>query len=109
MPGVAEINKVITAIRSYDLNSLKKKVKLLALHGNLSPSEQRNVFSLAGRNEVKVVISTNVAEASVTIPDVKSEINLNSKFIESYTSNIFLFSGQRSDRQLSGERNGFRQ
>jgi HrpA-like RNA helicase len=70
MPGVAEINKVITAIRSYDSHALKKKVKLLALHGNLSPSEQRNVFALAGRNEVKVVISTNVAEASVTIPDV---------------------------------------
>ena len=48
----------------------KTSVLLLPLHSNLSPAEQKRVFVPARRNEIKVVISTNIAEASVTIPDV---------------------------------------
>lgn len=48
-------------------------LKLFALHGNLSPSEQREVFipiSNKHTNILKIVLATNVAEASITIPDV---------------------------------------
>jgi hypothetical protein len=41
-------------------------------HGNLSPADQKRVFEIARRNELKIVVSTNVAEASVTLPDVKN-------------------------------------
>ena len=39
-------------------------------HGNLSPIEQKSVFEVARKGELKIVVSTNVAEASVTLPDV---------------------------------------
>ena len=39
-------------------------------HGNLSPMEQKSVFEVARKGELKIVVSTNVAEASVTLPDV---------------------------------------
>ena len=42
----------------------------MALHGNLSPSDQKTVFVPARSKELKIVVATNVAEASVTIPDV---------------------------------------
>jgi len=74
MPGVGEINKVLMALQSYETNarsdSRKLSLKLLALHGNLPPNEQKKVFLPAHKGELKIVISTNVAEASVTIPDV---------------------------------------
>jgi len=71
MPGVPEINKLAKLLQQhYRQDSSAPRLKILPLHGNLSPSEQKVVFTDAGRNEIKVVISTNVAEASVTIPDV---------------------------------------
>ena len=41
---------------------------LLPLHGGLQPREQNVVFRRA-QNAVKVILSTNVAETSITIPD----------------------------------------
>ena len=74
MPGLQEITRIINMLQSSlggkDPMINGKKVKLMPLHGSLSPSEQRKVFQVAARNEIKVVVSTNVAEASVTIPDV---------------------------------------
>ena len=43
---------------------------VLPLHGSLPPSEQARVFAAAPRGVTKIVLSTNVAEASVTINDV---------------------------------------
>lgn len=73
MPGVPEINKVIRLLESI-WESVKTNsspiLKIMPLHGNLSPSDQKKVFDVARRNELKIVFSTNVAEASVTLPDV---------------------------------------
>lgn len=48
---------------------------VLPLHGNLSPADQKKVTSSAQKEKAnpsmrKIIISTNVAEASVTIPDI---------------------------------------
>lgn len=79
MPGVPEISKLARLLQSHWRDggsgsdgggSAVPRLKIMPLHGNLSPSEQKMVFSDAKRGELKVVIATNVAEASVTIPDV---------------------------------------
>lgn len=65
MPGVMEIRQCISELQSTALGS----VEILPLHANLSSAEQRRVFpSTAPRR--KIVVATNVAETSVTIPDV---------------------------------------
>ncbi|KAK4689764.1 ATP-dependent RNA helicase DHX57, partial [Tremellales sp. Uapishka_1] len=65
MPGVMEIRQCISELQSINLGS----VEIMALHANLSSAEQRRVFvSTAPRR--KIVVATNVAETSVTIPDV---------------------------------------
>ena len=46
------------------------EVVLLALHSTLPAAEQRRVFDTPPRHTRKVVLSTNIAETSVTIPDV---------------------------------------
>lgn len=67
-PGVGEIRQVIDAI-STSLRG-QSKVEILPLHANLSPDEQRKVFQPVRAGYRKIVVSTNVAETSITIPDV---------------------------------------
>ena len=44
--------------------------KICALHSALTPAEQREAFKTPGGDVRKIVVATNVAETSVTIPDV---------------------------------------
>lgn len=77
VPGVPEITKALNLIQTHlaiptstNNGRSSKRVKLFALHGGVSAADQQKVFRLANKDELKVVVSTNVAEASVTIPDV---------------------------------------
>ncbi|ODN98303.1 ATP-dependent RNA helicase A [Cryptococcus wingfieldii CBS 7118] len=65
MPGVMEIRQCITELERASLGS----VAIMPLHANLSSAEQRQVF-VATKPRRKIVVATNVAETSVTIPDV---------------------------------------
>ncbi|WRT67429.1 uncharacterized protein IL334_004400 [Kwoniella shivajii] len=65
MPGVMEIRQCINELQSSSLGP----VEIMALHANLSSAEQRTVF-LPTAPRRKIVVATNVAETSVTIPDV---------------------------------------
>lgn len=47
----------------------------LMLHSNLSPEDQQRVFDDPPRGHRKVVLSTNIAETSVTIDDIVFVIN----------------------------------
>ena len=70
MPGAFEIRKTIDAVealpeaRDYDV---------LPLHGELSPDAQDRAVSSGGRS--KVIVSTNVAETSITIEGVRVVID----------------------------------
>ncbi|SNX86353.1 probable Putative DEAH-box ATP-dependent helicase UM11114 [Melanopsichium pennsylvanicum] len=67
-PGVGEIRQAIDAV-STSLRG-QSKVEILPLHANLTPDEQRKVFQPVRAGYRKIVVSTNVAETSITIPDV---------------------------------------
>ena len=69
VPGLADIRDVCTLLkdsRQLDPNT----VKVLPLHSSLSSAEQQRVFQVPPTNIRKIVVSTNIAETSVTIPDV---------------------------------------
>ncbi|PNS19384.1 hypothetical protein CAC42_2561 [Sphaceloma murrayae] len=70
LPGVAEIDKTLAAIRR-----LSPKFYALPLHASLQPAEQRKVFPRAGTGRRKVIAATNVAETSITIEDVVAVID----------------------------------
>ncbi len=70
MPGAYEINKTIEECR---LTDLQEKLLLLPLYGDLPPEKQREVMDKA---EVrKVIVATNIAETSLTIPGVRHVID----------------------------------
>ena len=65
MPGMAEINAAISACRAA---SLRESVAMIPLHGELEPEQQDLAF--APNRLRKVIVSTNVAETSVTIDGI---------------------------------------
>lgn len=64
LPGVAEIKMTMDSIRG----RCGSDVAILPLHANLSNDDQKRVF--APTKQRKVVVATNVAETSITIPDI---------------------------------------
>jgi ATP-dependent helicase HrpB len=69
LPGKEEIRHATHAIESLHM----KDLTVLPLHGELPPDEQQNAFlPLEGR---KVILATNVAETSVTVPGVRFVID----------------------------------
>lgn len=72
MPGVAEISKLCRIVEQdaakHGLD--KNDLWLVPLHGSLSTTNQQRVFARAPRGVKKVVVSTNIAETSITVTDV---------------------------------------
>ena len=78
LPGLHEIFEFIDFIRDfYPSQWLTNHLELIPLHSSLSQDEQdkafRNVAFMKGRR--KVIIATNIAESSITIPDIKYVID----------------------------------
>ena len=70
-----------------------RKLHILPLYGRLPKEEQERVFETAPEGKRKVVISTNIAETSVTISDVTTVIDsglckLNFYNPKNYTSSL---------------------
>jgi HrpA-like RNA helicase len=65
-----------------DIISLSEKLenlpryKVFAIHSDIPFEEQEAAFQPCGPDEVKVVIATNAAESSITLPDVDCVICL---------------------------------
>lgn len=72
MPGTAEIDRCISTIQS---SSKGFMYHTLPLHASLAPAEQRKVFNNPPKGKRKIVVSTNVAETSITIPDIVAVID----------------------------------
>ena len=69
LPGVMEVNRTITALQKIP------NVYSLPLHASLLPAEQKRVFNPAPMGKRKVIAATNVAETSITIPDIVGVID----------------------------------
>ncbi len=70
LPGMATINRLRELLGDLER---RPDVDLLRLHGELPAPEQDRVFESSGRR--KVILATNVAETSLTIPGVRCVID----------------------------------
>eukprot|EP00090_Calanus_glacialis_P015911 TRINITY_DN25023_c0_g1_i1.p1 TRINITY_DN25023_c0_g1~~TRINITY_DN25023_c0_g1_i1.p1 ORF type:complete len:1347 (-),score=453.74 TRINITY_DN25023_c0_g1_i1:75-3920(-) len=70
LPGMQEIMTLYDQLNSHPrLGSRAGKFLLVPLHSSLSSEEQQLVFSKPKGGQRKIVISTNMAETSITIDD----------------------------------------
>jgi ATP-dependent RNA helicase DDX35 len=77
----------------HSLPKAAPRILPIPLHGGLSPEEQQAMFAPAPRDTRKVIVATNIAEASVTIEGIKYVVD--SGFVKvSSTLAIFTISLQ---------------
>src|SRR5919108_3186843 len=70
LPGAAEIARAREAVAEI---AVHRNLLVLPLHGDLPPDDQDRVFAPDARR--KVILSTNVAETSVTAPGVRAVVD----------------------------------
>ncbi|KAF1336029.1 Atp-dependent RNA helicase, partial [Globisporangium splendens] len=68
MPGTAEIKRVMEMLSH--TSQIASKLLVLPLHGSLSGADQSLVFRPAPHRKTKIIVSTNIAETSITINDI---------------------------------------
>jgi len=87
LPGEAEIRDAAEAVRGA-YRSQTAPVEVLPLYGRLSAAEQHRVFersSVAGLRR-RVVLATNVAETSLTVPGIKYVVDTGTARISRYSA-----------------------
>jgi len=74
LPGRGELERVAGALDEARARGMRSEVEVLPLHGGLSAREQDRALSPGGAGR-RVVLATNLAETSVTIPGVRAVID----------------------------------
>ncbi|XP_030628475.1 ATP-dependent RNA helicase TDRD9 [Chanos chanos] len=71
LPGLAEIQFMQEALSKL----VRKRLQVYPLHSSVTLEEQNGVFLVPVPGYRKIILSTNIAESSVTVPDVKYVID----------------------------------
>ncbi|AWB67047.1 ATP-dependent helicase HrpB [Saccharobesus litoralis] len=71
LPGIGEINRAQRAL----MPILPADIVCQSLHGQLALNDQQQILSLDEQGRRKLVLSTNIAETSLTIPGIKIVID----------------------------------
>ncbi|MDO9354034.1 MAG: ATP-dependent RNA helicase HrpA, partial [Solirubrobacteraceae bacterium] len=66
---------------------IRDKADLLPLYARLSTAEQQRVFKLSG-SKPRVVLATNVAETSLTVPGIRSVVDAGMARISRYSARL---------------------
>jgi ATP-dependent helicase HrpB len=77
MPGMAEIQRTIEEIRRgwRERGAKGAPPALLALHGEMPPREQDRAFAPTPSGQRRVIVATNVAETSITLPNIRAVVD----------------------------------
>ena len=67
--GMGEISAMLDRLSATSSSRMGKKW-LIPLPSSISPAEQRQAFQIPPPGTRKIVLATNIAETSLTIPDV---------------------------------------
>lgn len=95
LTGQDEVDEAVSSLieKANDLKSLKqgkqvKKLWVLPLYGSLPVSEQLKVFERTPRNCRKIIVSTNIAETSLTINGIVHVVDSGFMKLKAYNSKL---------------------
>jgi RNA helicase HrpA len=86
LPGEFDIKNAVDALIQMDK---KEDLIIYPLYGRLSKEEQESVFNDTPEGKTKVVVSTNIAETSITIDGITTVIDLGIAKINFYNQKSF--------------------
>lgn len=86
LPGEAEIKACLSALYT---SSFSDKLQIYPLFGRLSKEEQERVFIPTKEGKRKIVVSTNIAETSITIDGIRTVIDSGIAKINIYNQKNF--------------------
>lgn len=69
LPGFGEIEDLRTVLLSAKYADAKWDI--IILHSLIATEEQENIFKKPLKNYRRIILSTNIAESSITVPSVK--------------------------------------
>lgn len=72
LPGIQEIRNMMEAVKPHTETHF---LKLVPLHSSITVEEQNVVFSKPPQGYRRIIMSTNIAESSITVPDIKYVID----------------------------------
>jgi ATP-dependent RNA helicase DHX57 len=103
--GIAEIFQCVNSINKLNC---AKGLQIIPLHASLPPQEQKRVFSRPPAGIRKVIVSTNVAETSITVDDVTVVIDTGRVKQLTYNpnTNIVCLGEQWTSRASAKQRRG---
>ena len=67
--GINDITEIVQLFEDYP------KFLVFPIHSDIPPEEQELAFGVTPEDKIKVVVATNAAESSVTIPDCDGKLN----------------------------------
>lgn len=70
LPGIYEINKTFSELSGLASDAAQSDVQIECLHSSVSFEEQKKILSPAAPGTTRVILSSSIAETSLTIPDV---------------------------------------
>ena len=70
MPGLGEIRSMTERLEGNRQLRDKNRFEIIPMHSTLSSKDQKRAFVPVRSGCRKIILSTNIAETSVTIPDV---------------------------------------
>lgn len=70
LPGIYEINKTFSELSGLASGAAQSVVQIERLHSSVSFEEQKKILSPAAPGTTRVILSSSIAETSLTIPDV---------------------------------------
>lgn len=73
LPGYAEIEELYSILSSDKYEYAKWDI--IILHSLISTEDQENIFKKPPKDFRRIILSTNIAESSLTVPDVKYVID----------------------------------
>lgn len=70
LPGIYEINKTFSELSGLAPDATQSDVQIECLHSSVSFDEQKKILSPVASGITRVILSSSIAETSLTIPDV---------------------------------------